>query len=76
MDFRKDSWHYSANQTNASGDFGNFRYESGGEYKTDLFTAAFSESVAGETANSSFMLSADIDGKFYYFSPVYRLHSE
>ena len=77
-DFRKDNWHlyYSAKQTNANGDFGDFRYTSGGKYNGDLFTAAFSESVAGETANSSFMLSADIGGSLMMFSPVYRLHSE
>ena len=77
-DFRKDNWHlyYSANQTNANGDFGDFRYTSGGEYKTDLFAAAFSESVAGETANYNFSLSADVDGRLVDFSPVYRLHSE
>ena len=77
-DFRKDNWHlyYTAKQTNANGDFGDFRYTSGGKYNGDLFTAAFSESVAGETANSSFMLSADIDGSLMMFSPVYRLHSE
>ena len=77
-DFRKDNWHlyYSAKQTNANGDFGDFRYTSGGEYKTDLFAAAFSESVAGETANYNFSLSADVDGRLVDFSPVYRLHSE
>ena len=77
-DFRKDNWHlyYSANQTNANGDFADFRYTSGGRYNGDLFVATFSESVAGETANYNFSLSADVDGRLVDFSPVYRLHSE
>ena len=77
-DFRKDNWHlyYSANQTNANGEFADFRYTSGGRYNGDLFAAAFSESVAGETANYNFSLSADVDGRLVDFSPVYRLHSE
>ena len=79
-DFRKDNWHlyYSANQTNANGEFADFRYTSGGEYKTDLFAAAFSESVAGETANYNFSLSADWTGQNPHINvnPVYRLHSE
>ncbi len=77
-DFRKDNWHlyYTAKQTNSGGEFADFRYTSGGEYKNDLFAAAFSESVAGETANYNFSLSADVDGRLVDFSPVYRLHSE
>ena len=77
-DFRKDNWHlyYTANQTNSGGEFADFRYTSGGRYNGDLFAAAFSESVAGETANYNFSLSADIDGRLVDFSPVYRLHSE
>ena len=67
---------WSAGQTNTGGDFGDFRYLSKAEYKTDLFAAAFSESVAGETANYNFSLSADVDGRLVDFSPVYRLHSE
>ena len=79
-DFRKDNWHlyYTANQTNANGEFADFRYTSGGEYKTDLFVATFSESVAGETANYNFSLSADWTGQNPHINvnPVYRLHSE
>ena len=77
-DFRKDNWHlyYTANQTNSGGEFADFRYTSGGRYNGDLFAAAFSESVAGETANYNFSLSADVDGRLVDFSPVYRLHSE
>ena len=67
---------WSAGQTNSGGDFGDFRYLSKAEYKTDLFAAEFSESVAGETANYNFSLSADVDGRLVDFSPVYRLHSE
>ena len=76
MDFRKESWHfyYSASQTN--GDFANFRYTSGGEYKTDLFAASFSESVAGETADYDFSLSANLQNGIWKISPVYRMHSE
>ena len=77
-DFRKDNWHlyYFANQTNANGEFDDFRYTSGGRYNGDLFVATFSESVSGETANYNFSLSADVDGRLVDFSPVYRLHSE
>ena len=67
---------WSAGQTNTGGDFGDFRYLSKAEYKTDLFAATFSESVAGKTANYNFSLSADVDGRLVDFSPVYRLHSE
>ena len=79
-DFRKDNWHlyYTANQTNSGGEFADFRYTSGGRYNGDLFAAAFSESVAGETANYNFSLSADWTGQNPHINvnPVYRLHSE
>ena len=79
-DFRKDNWHlyYFANQTNANGEFDDFRYTSGGRYNGDLFVATFSESVAGETANYNFSLSADWTGQNPHINvnPVYRLHSE
>ena len=76
-DFRKDNWHlyYFANQTNNNGEFGDFRYTSGGKYTGDFWAAAFSESVAGETAKYDFSLSADVDGSLIALSPVYRLHS-
>ena len=47
IDFAKDNWrlYWTAGQTNANGDFGDFRYSSGGEYKADIWTATFSESV-------------------------------
>ena len=77
-DFRKDNWHfyYSANQQNANGNFADFRYESGGKYTADFWTATFSESVAGETADYDFSLSANLRGEIWKISPVYRLHSE
>ncbi len=77
-DFRKDKWHfyYSANQQNANGDFADFRYESGGKYTADFWTATFSESVSGETADYNFSLSANLRGEIWKISPVYRMHSE
>ena len=77
-DFRKDNWHfyYSANQQNANGNFADFRYTSGGKYTADFWTATFSESVAGETADYDFSLSANLTGGVWNISPVYRLHSE
>ncbi|MGI9298524.1 MAG: hypothetical protein ACR2QC_11605 [Gammaproteobacteria bacterium] len=77
LNFRKDGWHlyYAAGQTNANGEFGDFRYESGGEYTADLWTAAFSETVQGETADYDFSLSADYKGGIWRLSPTYRLHT-
>ena len=77
-DFRKDKWHlyYSANQQNANGNFADFRYTSGGKYTADFWTATFSESVSGETADYNFALSANLRGEIWKISPVYRLHSE
>ncbi|MGI9297385.1 MAG: hypothetical protein ACR2QC_05725 [Gammaproteobacteria bacterium] len=77
LNFRKDRWHlyYAAGQENANGEFGDFRYESGGEYTADLWTAAFSETVQGETADYDFSLSADYGGGIWKVSPTYRLHS-
>ncbi|MGI9296710.1 MAG: hypothetical protein ACR2QC_02280 [Gammaproteobacteria bacterium] len=76
-DFRKDNWHlyYAAGQENTNGEFGDFRYESGGEYSADLWTAAFSETIQGETADYDFSLSADYHGGIWKISPTYRLHS-
>ncbi|MGI9298452.1 MAG: hypothetical protein ACR2QC_11245, partial [Gammaproteobacteria bacterium] len=77
LNFRKDGWHlyYAAGQANFNGEFGDFRYESGGEYTADLWTAAFSETVQGETADYNFALSADYHGGIWRLSPTYRLHS-
>ena len=78
MDFRKDKWHFytTVKQQNTNGDFGDFRYASGGKYTADFWTAAFSESVAGETADYDFSLSANLRGGIWNISPVYRMHSE
>ena len=67
---------WSAGQTNTGGDFGDFRYLSKAEYKTDLFAAEFSESVSGETADYDFSLSADLQNGIWKISPVYRMQSE
>ena len=67
---------WSAGQTNTGGDFGDFRYLSKAEYKTDLFAAEFSESVAGKTADYDFSLSADLQNGIWKISPVYRMQSE
>ena len=77
MDFRKDKWHlyYTGGQTNANGDFGNFRYSSGGKYAADFWTATFSESISGKTADYDFFLSANFAGEIWKISPVYHLHS-
>ncbi|MGI9296951.1 MAG: hypothetical protein ACR2QC_03530, partial [Gammaproteobacteria bacterium] len=77
LDFHKDNWHLyaAAGQANSNGEFGDFRYESGGEYSADLWTAAFSETVQGETADYNFSLSADYNGGIWRLSPTYRLHS-
>ncbi|MGI9298192.1 MAG: hypothetical protein ACR2QC_09880, partial [Gammaproteobacteria bacterium] len=77
LNFRKDNWHlyYAAGQGNANGNFGDFRYESGGKYSADLWTAAFSETVQSETADYDFSLSADWESGIWKVSPTYRLHS-
>ena len=67
---------WSAGQTNTGGDFGDFRYLSKAEYKTDLFAAEFSESVSGKTADYDFSLSADLQNGIWKISPVYRMQSE
>ena len=67
---------WSAGQTNTGGDFGDFRYLSKAEYKTDLFAAEFSESVAGKTADYDFSISADLQNGIWKISPVYRMQSE
>ncbi|MGI9296598.1 MAG: hypothetical protein ACR2QC_01710 [Gammaproteobacteria bacterium] len=77
LDFRQENFHsyYAVGQANANGDFGDLRYESGGEYTADFWTAAFSETVQGETADYRFSLSADYKGGIWKVSPTYRLHS-
>ena len=78
IDFRKDKWHlyYSGGQTNRNGNFGDFQYESGGKYTANFWTATFSESVSGKTADYDLSLSAKLTGGVWNISPVYRLHSE
>ena len=78
MNFRKDGWsfYWSATQQNADGEFGDLRHTSGGKYTADFWTAAFSESVAGDTADYDFSLSANLQNGIWKISPVYRLHSE
>ncbi|MGI9298100.1 MAG: hypothetical protein ACR2QC_09400 [Gammaproteobacteria bacterium] len=77
LDFRQDDFHsyYAIGRANSNGDFGDLRYESGGEYTADFWTAAFSETVQGETADWRFSLSADYNGEIWRLSPTYRLHS-
>ena len=77
MDFRKDEWTlYSAvSQTNANGDFGDFRYSSGGKWQGDIFAVAFSEKVQGETADYDLSLSADWTGGIWKVSPEFAVDS-
>ena len=77
MDLRKDELHlYSiAKQTNANGEFGDFRYTTGGKYTADFWTATFSESLQGETVNYDFSLSANLQSGIWNISPIYRMHS-
>ena len=78
LNFRDENLHiyWRAGQQNANGNFGDLRYESGGKYTADFWTATFSESISGETANYDFSLSANLRGEIWKISPVYRLHSE
>ena len=77
IDFRKARWHlyWTAGQESVNGDFGDFRYASGGEYKADFWTAAFSEKVSGKVVDYDVSLSANYSGGIWKLSPVYRLHS-
>ncbi len=75
LDFRNDDLHlyWKAGQANSNGDFGDFRYESGGEYTADFWTASFSEVVRSEESDYDFSLSADYRGGIWRVSPTYRL---
>ncbi|MGI9296950.1 MAG: hypothetical protein ACR2QC_03525, partial [Gammaproteobacteria bacterium] len=75
LDFRNEDLHlyWKAGQANSNGDFGDFRYESGGEYTADLWTASFSEVVRSEESDYDFSLSADYRGGIWRVSPTYRL---
>ncbi len=78
LNFRDENLHiyWRAGQQNANGNFGDLRYESGGKYTADFWTATFSESISGETANYDFSLSADLRGGIWQISPTYRMQSE
>ena len=74
MDFRKDNWHlYFSGDGSIDG---KFRYQSGGSYTADFWTARFSESVSGKTADYDLSLSSNFGGGIWNISPTYRLHSE
>ena len=78
LNFRDENLHiyWRAGQQNANGNFGDLRYESGGKYTADFWTATFSESISGETANYDFSISADLRGGIWQISPTYRMQSE
>ena len=81
VDFRKDRWHlyWTAGQESVNGDFGDFRYSSGGNYAADFWAASFSEKVSGDVVDYDVSLSANYGGKggigVWHISPIYRLHS-
>ena len=77
VDFHKDRWHlyWTAGQGSVNGDFGDFRYSSGGEYKADIWKAAFSESVNGEVVDYDLSLSADWTGGIWKASPEFAIDS-
>ena len=77
-DFRKDNWHlyYSADSGYDGNGMQEFRYQSGGSYTADFWTAEFSESVSGKTADYDLSLSSDFGSGIWKLSPTYRLHSE
>ena len=76
-DFRQDRWHlyWTAGQQSVNGDFGDFRYSSGGKWQGDIFAAAFSEKVQGETADYDVSLSANWTGGIWKVSPEFAAHS-
>ena len=77
-DFRKDNWHlyYSADSGYDGNGMQEFRYQSGGKYTADFWTAEFSESVSGKTADYDLSLSSNFGGGIWKLLPTYRLHSE
>ena len=78
LNFRDENLHiyWRAGQQNANGDFGDLRYESGGKYAADFWSATFTETIAGETASYDFSISADLRGGIWQISPTYRMQSE
>ena len=77
MDFRKDNWHlyFSGDSDFHRNGNAKFRYQSGGSYTADFWTAEFSESVSGKTADYDLSLSSNFGGGIWKLSPVYRMHS-
>ena len=77
VDFRKARWHlyWTAGQQSVNGDFGDFRYSSGGKWQGDIFAAAFSEKVQGKTADYDLSLSANYDGGIWKLSPEFAIDS-
>ena len=77
VDFHKDRWHlyWTAGQQSVNGDFGDFRYSSGGKWQGDIFAAAFSEKVQGETADYDLSLSANWTGGIWKVSPEFAIDS-
>ena len=77
VDFHKDRWHlyWTAGQQSVNGDFGDFRYSSGGKWQGDIFAAAFSEKVQGKTADYDVSLSANYNGGIWKLSPEFAAHS-
>ena len=78
LNFRDENLHiyWRAGQQNSDGDFGDLRYESGGKYAADFWSATFTETIAGETASYDFSISADLRGGIWQISPTYRMQSE
>ena len=73
-DFHKDEWHLYFSGDGSTN--GKFNYQSGGSYTADFWTAEFSESVSGKTADYDLSLSSDFGSGIWKLSPTYRLHSE
>ena len=73
-DFHKDEWHLYFSGDGSTN--GKFNYQSGGSYTADFWTAEFSESVSGKTADYDLSLSSNFGGGIWKLSPTYRLHSE
>ena len=73
-DLHKDEWHLYFSGDGSTN--GKFNYQSGGSYTADFWTAEFSESVSGKTADYDLSLSSDFGSGIWNISPTYRLHSE
>ena len=73
-DLHKDEWHLYFSGDGSTN--GKFNYQSGGSYTADFWTAEFSESVSGKTADYDLSLSSNFGGGIWKLLPTYRLHSE